>query len=291
MALRKFNKKGEIIGEVTPEEEQAQKAAGQQYIQEREKIATQLIAQGSSATGAQRTAAQQISQKTEALNPQTQEFAIQRELDRQAVANQVTPVIQQTTPTQVLPTPQNVAQNALQPQIDKNGLPIQPSELVNQGSIPNVLARTLGGIDTEVNPQKGIGGLATAVIKPLAQVWDFAQSLFSGGKGVAQKEAEATWADAKANINMNIALIKDGLADPQEVLNMIELSDRINNRLEQSAKSWSGKNLRYFLTDGVDVQTQVILNRNQVAAWRLRVAQEQQNAMINQAKLSLGVTQ
>ena len=201
------------------------------------------------------------------------------------ISNQYNPAQMPAQPQTTQPQPQKPVVSGeyeAETPLNKFGEPLPqgiPNKIIAgvsaaaQASPPNLLAGTFinTALGNELTPIQKMG------IKTIAEVYDFVYSLTQGGKGIQQKEAEASFADVKSSVNMNIALIKEGLADPDEVAQMIEDADRINNRLEQSAKGWSQKNLRYFLTDGIDVQTQVYLNKNLIRAWRLRLVQEQIN--------------
>lgn len=97
--------------------------------------------------------------------------------------------------------------------------------------------------------------------KPIGVIYDFAQSLFSGGKGLQQKEAEATIADIKTSINQDIEAVKLGLKDPSEMKFTLQQAVNANQRLANSVKGANMINLRYFVTQGKDVETQVELNK------------------------------
>jgi len=109
------------------------------------------------------------------------------------------------------------------------------------------------------------------ILKFGAQIYDFIYSLTQGGKGIEQKEAESTFADVKGAVTAAISDYKDGYMTYEDVNFLINKAEEANNRLAESTKGWSGKNLRYFLLDGHDVQVQTELNRGYIDSWRNQV--------------------
>lgn len=116
----------------------------------------------------------------------------------------------------------------------------------------------------EVTPTSFIQAQAqntARLAKPIGVIYDVIQSAFNGGRGLEQKEAEATMADIRTSINQDIEGVKLGLKDPSEMKYTLQQAVNANQRLANSVKGLNVINLRYFILQGKDVETQVELNK------------------------------
>lgn len=92
----------------------------------------------------------------------------------------------------------------------------------------------------------------------IAKIYDFANSIFQGGKSLEQKEAEATLSDLNTDLNNDIALVKEGIKPAHEVRAKVKRAREAIARLENSVKKENAFNLRYRILHGVDVQAEVM---------------------------------
>lgn len=122
---------------------------------------------------------------------------------------------------------------------------------------------------------------AGKVVQPLAKftasAYDFVYSLTQGGKGIQQREAEQTFGKIEADFAQDLTLVKSGLKDANEVRNKIKLAQSAIGRLEASQKGIGKYNLRYFLTDGADIEAMISINRDTLKEYeqRLNMAEAQ----------------
>lgn len=175
------------------------------------------------------------------------------------------------------PSTQPVATN---PSITSAGVePLQPSlsDAVNLlPSVPgvNLVSAAVRGNIPSIPQIKATFTLANAkesgeaILREVASIYDFVYSLTQGGKGIQQKEAEQTFAKLEGDIIQDLALVQQGLKSPLDVKKKIDLMEDANSRLEQSVKGLNGFNLRYFLTDGADVQANLINNKDNIQDFR-----------------------
>jgi len=140
---------------------------------------------------------------------------------------------------------------------------------------------------TPEGKQKGAGEavtamftIATPVLKPVAQIYDFVQSFFSGGKSIEQKTAESEFADVKASINQDLNLLSQGIGDADKIRRDIKTAEIINKQFGALAKDWSTRGLRYYLTDGKDILIQTDLNEGSIENWKLQLATAEQQGRI-----------
>lgn len=158
------------------------------------------------------------------------------------------PAIQGETPTEIDPN-SNVYQDETGTHLKKpNILGIEPRPEFKQGE---------SIVDYTKNVGKDIVRFEGAVI---GKLYDFSQSLFSGGKGIEQKEAEQTFGELKTDLLNDLEMVKTGLADPNAVSIKLGLAIQANQRLRESISGLNKINLRYFVLHGSDVQTQLIQN-------------------------------
>jgi hypothetical protein len=174
--------------------------------------------------------------------------------------------------------------------------PTQESPLTPQMQ-ENVVAPNIAGNDVFMNSlqqgfdnpikafkEQGKGFVGEAVLKPIAQVYDFVQSLFNSGKSINQLEAEKTLTAIRTDMQQDIALVKLGLKTPQDVQVKIQLAEQAISRLESSVKGLGQLNVRYWLLDGKDVEAKLIIERGNIEDFKAQllmaqVGQQQQNAL------------
>lgn len=124
-----------------------------------------------------------------------------------------------------------------------------------------------------------------------AKSYDFIQSIFDEGKSVEFKAYEGSFADIKASLTMQEQLVNSGLANPADVTENIKQGYLILSKLEMYQQSLSSKNLRYFLTEGIDVETSIIEHKQYLDGLYKRLKQ-QEIAAQQQNKISkFGVSQ
>lgn len=148
----------------------------------------------------------------------------------------------------------------------------------------------------------GAGSLKESVTEPavdlftvgIGKIYDVVQSVFSGGKGIEQKEAEATFADIKASLAGDLQLVTQGIKDPQEITAKLSRARGANARLQESIKGLNKVNLRYFVLHGADVEAQLIENEellvdyeNQLEAMKSAKLQSQINSIAAMQRLGL----
>lgn len=186
-----------------------------------------------------------------------------------------TPSVSENQPLQ----PSNVQNLPSQQEIDTSVYPA--------GSFPNKIASFFGrnAPQKKINVEN-IGGL---VIKPIAEVYDFLYSLTQGGKSIKQIEAEKTLNSINADMQQDLALVKQGLKDPNELNIKIQVAEDALNRLEASVKGLGKLNLRYWLVDGKDVEKQAIISRDNLRSYRLQLAAAVAEFRINQANINYGL--
>jgi hypothetical protein len=122
------------------------------------------------------------------------------------------------------------------------------------------------------------------IVKTGAEIYDFVYSLTQGGKSIKQKEAETTFNRIETDMTQDIALVKAGFKDPYEVRKKIKLAKEAINRLEESTAGLGKANLRYWLTDGKDIQAQLLINRQDLIDFENQLLLAEAEARINSAK-------
>lgn len=150
-----------------------------------------------------------------------------------------------------------VEQNQLQPSSDITPT-TEDTNVYPEGSIPSKIAKAFGN----ETPQQKIN--EKLITRPIGKIYDFAQSIFSGGKGLEQKEAEKTLSQLDTEINQDLALIKSGLKNPSDVKRKIADARSALVRLDNSVKGLNKYNLRYFVLEGADVRTQILNYQDQL---------------------------
>lgn len=115
-------------------------------------------------------------------------------------------------------------------------------------------------------------------LKTVAQLYDFAYSLTQGGKGINQREAEQTFNQVESSFSQDIAAVEAGLLDASVVQKKIDLAQQANIRLAESVKGLGKYNLRYWLTDGKEVETLLVVNQGSLDNYKQRLAQAQAKA-------------
>ena len=163
-----------------------------------------------------------------------------------------------------------------------------PTEQVGEEEIPTVKSIFKENLNGEKKTPKQVlstlQDITAVELKPVAQVYDFVQSLFSGGKSIEQKMTESNFADVKASINNNLNLLSQGIGDADTIRKDIMTAERINAEFESSAKKFSNKNLRYYLTDGKDILIQSELNKDSIANWKMQLAAAEQQATLKRLR-------
>jgi len=167
-------------------------------------------------------------------------------------------------------------------------LPAEQGLLPGQEEIPTVKSIFKENLNGEKKTPKQVlstlQDITAVELKPVAQVYDFVQSLFSGGKSIEQKMTESNFADVKASINNNLNLLSQGIGDADTIRKDIMTAERINAEFESSAKKFSNKNLRYYLTDGKDILIQSELNKDSIANWKMQLAAAEQQATLKRLR-------
>ena len=122
-------------------------------------------------------------------------------------------------------------------------------------------------------------------LTPIAKVWDWTQSILSSGKGIEQKTAEMAWNDVVTQLNSDLQSVKIGFKDARDVKAKLQLAERINNKIESFSKAFGIFNLRYLVSEGIDIETQVTMNREFLADYK----KELDIAQIQAMKLEYGL--
>lgn len=138
--------------------------------------------------------------------------------------------------------------------------------------------------------------ISTGVSKWVAQSYDFYQSFTKEGKSISQIEAEKTFNKVESDLNQDLMLVANGFKNPSEVRKKITLAEQAIDRLEQATRGANKANLRYMLLDGKDVEAQLIINRQDLQDFKVRLLyaeQEFQNKQreeqLAQAKANYGL--
>lgn len=139
---------------------------------------------------------------------------------------------------------------------------------------------------SELKREASNAGLS--VVKFGAQIYDFVQSLANEGKSINQKEAERTFSGLQGDVAQDLTLISQGLdVDLDATRKKIAMMENANNRLIESVNGRGKFNLRYWLTDGIDVETFAISNVDTINGLKLRLAYAQQQALLKQQKAKI----
>jgi len=206
-----------------------------------------------------------------ALNKQAENQILLKKLGEQEAVS----------PKEELPTQEQNLETTREPTID---------ELVPKGSNRLLTNQTPEEQTAQFERNLGVAiEKARPILKPVAQVYDFVYSLFQGGKGIEQKEAESSWADVSTAINAGIGDFRNGFTTYDDIAKQLEIARQTNLRLAESTKSWSSKNLRYFITDGLDVETQVKINEQAIERWENELEMARQQSQINSLRANYGL--
>jgi hypothetical protein len=227
---------------------------------------------------------QTVTMKKDIINTQTpQEVQVEKQLENISTQNAVNAeLLKQNKPVQPI-TEQPIDNGQITPEGITDLNKPKPTILGEQSVFKSEPGQkyTLPQVGQKLEDISGV------ILKPVAQIYDFVYSLTQGGKGIEQKSMEANFADVKASITQNLNLLSQGIGDADTIRKDIVTAEIINNEFSSSSKKWSTRGLRYYLTDGKDIQIQTELNKDSIVNWKLQLAAAEQQGMIKQLRAGL----
>jgi hypothetical protein len=108
-------------------------------------------------------------------------------------------------------------------------------------------------------------------------------------KSVAVTKAEQAFTDNSNVLNTKIAMVKEGILNPNDVTADIEATISSINDLERQTHGLGRTNLRFWLDKGAEIEAQLARERTTLEAQRVQLIQAYQVAQVNQAKSSMGI--
>lgn len=147
----------------------------------------------------------------------------------------------------------------------------------------------LSNVETSGNLGQDISMGATEFISTAAEVYDAMVSMVKGRKTLKTQKAEASFTDATAILQQDLEMVRSGQMSAIDASRDLEEAAAAINRLESSAKGIGKDNLRWFIDQGKEIETQIIREKRILENLRLELINAQQEARVNRAKLNLGI--
>lgn len=132
-----------------------------------------------------------------------------------------------------------------------------------------------GALDVAVQESVLYGSRTTA------NIYDNLRATITGGETADIKGARASFTQAGAAIESDINLVRQGLLSPSEAMRNFELAVQAQVRLENAAKKKGLNNLRYWVRDGKDLETDILINRQFLEKQRDQLLIAEQQAIVN----------
>jgi len=122
----------------------------------------------------------------------------------------------------------------------------------------------------------------------IGKVYDLSQSVFTGGKGIEQKEAEQTLNQIESDFSADIKMVADGTKDFNLVKSNLDRYEKAITRLEETTHGLNQVNLRYFLLHGVDVEERALNAKQNLEDYKIQLSIASQRAQLAEAQLNYG---
>lgn len=226
------------------------------------------------------------------------------QVKNEAEANRRRLISEQKLIDQQLTTPQEL-QQIQQDQFNQN-IPVITN--TPQDQLTNEQKRIIDITNVQNNPNAPIGEKIRAVgekagiditnaakeaiptfIKSTARIIDAAASVFSQKKQIDVIAAEGALNDAMNALNNDIELVRLGQKSDYEVQQDIQQAESFMNNLERTQQGLGKANLRYWITDGKEVEAKIILTKRDLQTFRTRLLIAEQEARVNKARMMAGL--
>lgn len=120
-------------------------------------------------------------------------------------------------------------------------------------------------------------------LSPIAEAWDFVNSIFKDGKGVQLRDAEKAYEKIEADLKADISLVATGDKDPLDVKRKFVQLQELNNLIEMETKKLGLYNV--LTKDTAGVLRQVDNNRDNLGDYYIQLNNavvKSQTNMVNQ---------
>ena len=228
--------------------------------------------------------------REEALNPEVQaaqnlELLRRENLTRRAEQERL-------GATQIIPAEQI-------PQRQAAVLEEKPQE--EKRLVSGLLPKSLQGIEEKVNIlgkeklatgtfEKPVKRLTFGIVKLAVNAIDQISSALQSKKDVKQLVAEQALTDTFTTLTDSIEQLKLGNVDASEIIESFDLVQEKIDNLESLLHGSNKLRLRYFLTDGKDIETEVRKRKKQLEFLRENIAVAAQQGELIRARASFGLS-
>ena len=228
--------------------------------------------------------------REEALNPEVQaaqnlELLRRENLTRRAEQERL-------GATQIIPAEQI-------PQRQAAVLEEKPQE--EKRLVSGLLPKSLQGIEEKVNIlgkeklatgtfEKPVKRLTFGIVKLAVNAIDQISSALQSKKDVKQLVAEQALTDTFTTLTDSIEQLKLGNVDASEIIESFDLVQEKIDNLESLLHGSNKLRLRYFLTEGKDIETEVRKRKKQLEFLRENIAVAAQQGELIRARASFGLS-